>query len=606
MSNKVEMILSVKDAQAVAAWKRGQQSIAAFNRELDKVGQTQRRNRQQSGQFFKGMSTNLASMAAGYVSVAGAAGLLIRANREIIQQADEAAAKYDEMFRKFRIQSGLRGLEGDKAQTRIVEIAERQAMLPEQANDAATQLVSSGFSPQEASGGSLEEFLRILNASNASGKEVDSVGLAKALAGYLDAQGLDKNEKNVALVGRSVQALFKNTNLQLADLQDLAKVASVFNGKLSIQEQLGAFSSLVGPGRPGSEAKTGLRNFVLQSATASASKDKVESLKEIGLKPTDIDFVGENLDQVLERLGEGLSKLPEEQRLPVLTKIYEKENAAVVQDLINNRDTIKDSYAIQNNDKDFMADVDEATSGRNAALRRAEARRERRRLQDDQQDKLKKLEAEALMEAENVSPFRRDILLGGYDVLRYAGFDSDTALNMTQNPFSTFTGESVSDRVDEAVGLRSAPQSEYEKGELPPPPPPAPSKNTITFKQLEDLGKGLKTIPLQTPERKSGFWNNPTIQRFTGENTAPIRSEIRFADKPDQAPEPFSRFGAFPAETANLTQALKENTEAIKSQVNKPGAAKQPPVKVEVTVSSDSATAPNGPRPSASLARPIK
>ena len=582
MSNKVEMILSVKDAQAVAAWKRSQQSIAAFNRELDKVGQIQRRNKQQSGQFFKGMSTNLVSMAAGYVSVAGSAALLINANREILQQTEEVAKKFDEIFRKFRVQSGLRGIEADSARGRILEIAERQAMTSEQATGSATQLVSSGFSPQEASGGSLEEFLRVLNASNASGKEVDSAGLAKALASYLDAQGLDKNEKNVALVGRSVQALFKNTNLQLADLQDLAKVSSVFAGKLSIQEQLGAYSTLV-DSMPASEAKTGLRNFVLQSATASAQKEKVKSLDTIGLKPTDIDFVGENLDQVLDRLATGLAKLPVEEQLPVLTKIYEKENAAVVQSLINKRQKVTSSYAIQNNDKGFMADVDEATSGRNAGLRRAEARRERRRFQEDQQDELKILESEALMEEAGMAPWRRDINRKGYETFRYLGFDSDTSLNMI-NPWDW---GSVSDRVDEAIGIRSAPQSEYKKGELPPPPPPAP--------------------------KKRGIFNNPTINRFLGPTDPPIRpSEIRFADKP-----PVETSAAFPPYadvqpaknngTEQLTQALKENTEAIKSQSqNKPAPAKQTPVKVEVSVSADTSTAPNGPRPSASLARPIK
>tara|TARA_R110002167_G_scaffold61913_4_gene174910 strand:- start:14402 stop:16240 length:1839 start_codon:yes stop_codon:yes gene_type:complete len=612
MTNKIQMDLSVRDAQMVAAWKRSTQSVSAFNQELDKIGQKQRQNRQHSGQFFKGMTTNLASVAAGYVSVTGAAALLINANRDILQQTEEVGKKFDELFRKFRIQAGLRGLDADNAQAKILEIAERQAVTSEQASGAATQLVSSGFSSQEASGESLEEFLRILNASNASGKDVDSAGLAKAIASYLDAQGLDKNSKNVALVGRSVQALFKNTNLQLADLQDLAKVSSVFAGKLSVKEQLGAYSTLV-DSMPASEAKTGLRNFVLQSATASAQKEKVKSLDTIGLKPTDIDFVGENLDQVLDRLATGLAKLPVEEQLPVLTKIYEKENAAVVQSLINKRQKVTSSYAVQSDTAQFEADVEEATSGRNAAERRAAVRAERRRAEKDDEGDLLKKELDALAETQGVSPFRRSLFSGGYDTLRFLGIDKDTAGSIAYGSPTDYVDPSQ--LANESLEKRKSPGSEYGKGELPPPPPPAPSRNTVTFKQLEDLGKGLKTIPLKSPgpptEEQPGFWdrfvNSPTVRRFTGSTDPPIRkSEIRFGNTDDQSPEPFSRFGAFPAETANLTQALKENTEAIKSQANKPGAAKQPPVKVEVTVSSDTATAPNGPRPSASLARPIK
>jgi len=57
--------------------------------------------------------------------------------------------------------------------------------------------------------------------------------------------------------------------------------------------------------------------------------------------------------------------------------------------------------------------------------------------------------------------------------------------------------------------------------------------------------------------------------------------------------------------TSELTKALKDNTEAIKAaQANKPGAEQR--VLVNVSVSADTSTAPNGPRPSASLARPAK
>lgn len=613
MSNKVEMILSVKDAQMVAAWKRGQQSVASFNRELDKVGEKQRRNKQQSGQFFKGMSTNLASMAAGYISVAGAAGILMQKNREILSQTEDVGKKFDEIFRKLRVQGGLDDLSGEAAQIKVLEIAERQAFPSEQAVPSATQLISSGFSVEEATGGSLEEFLRILNASNITGKEIDPIELAKALSSYLESQGLEKNEKNVAMVGRRVQALFKGTNLQLPDLAELATVSEIFNGLLSVEEQLGTFSTLV-QSIPAAEAKTGFRNFVLRLNTVTDDqKAKVEALDQLGLKKEDVDFVDEDLGTILDRLSAGLEKLPQEKRAPVLNQIFGERTIAVAQSMINRRKTIEDSYPIQNNTKGFLADVDEATSGRNAAERRAVVRLERQRAEQDEEGDLLKKELEALAEKNGVSPFRRALFSGGYDSLRFFGFDRDTAASVAYG--SPTDDVSPTEIAKERLEKRKSPASDYKEGEIPPPPPPAPSRNTITFKQLEDLGKGFKTIPLKSPrtqaEEQPGFWdrfvNSPTIRRFTGSTDPPIqKSEIRFGTTSEQAPAPYSRFGDFPVETANLTQALKENTEAIKSQASKPAAAKQPPVKVEVTVSSDTATAPNGPRPSASLARPLK
>lgn len=626
MTNKIQMDLSVRDAQMVAAWKRSQQSVAAFNQELDKIGQKQRRNRSQSNSFFKGMTTNLASVAAGYVSVAGAAGLLINANRDIINQTDEVARKYDEIFRKFRVQSGLKGLEGDAARGRILEIAERQAFPSEQASNAATQLVSSGFSPAEASGGSLEEFLRILNASNVTGKEVDPTELAKAISSYLESQGLAKNEKNVAMVGRRVQALFKGTNLQLPDLAELATVSEIFNGLLTVEEQLGTFSTLV-QSIPAAEAKTGFRNFVLRLNTVTDDqKAKVKALDQLGLKKEDVDFVGEDLGTILDRLAVGLEQLPQEQRAPVLNQIFGERTIAVAQSMINRRKTIEESYGIQNNVKGFLADVDEATSGRNAAERRATVRLERRRFAQDKQDSLKVKELNELEEKEGVSPFRRDINEKGYYTARYLGAEPDTALNLI-NPWEW---GSVSDAVDQSVETRTKPASEYGTGETPPPVP--------------------------QPEKR-GIFNNPTVDRFTGKNSAPIpKSQIPlswfdFSSKKKDTPEKkesvsTTEFSVNPiadvypvnpqpastvttpattevtstetlprwvraqqpetSSTDKLTRALQENTAALREQKDKKPAESQKPVQVKVSVSADTSTAPNGPRASASLARPAK
>ncbi|QDT26796.1 Phage-related minor tail protein [Gimesia panareensis] len=622
MTNKIQMDLSVRDAQMVAAWKRSTQSIAAFNKELDKIGQKQRRNRSQSNRFFKGMTTNLASMAAGYISVAGAAGLLINANRDIINQTDEVARKYDEIFRKFRVQSGLKGLEGDAARGRILDIAERQAFPSEQASNAATQLVSSGFSPAEASGGSLEEFLRILNASNVTGKEVDPTELAKAISSYLESQGLAKNEKNVAMVGRRVQALFKGTNLQLPDLAELATVSEIFNGLLTVEEQLGTFSTLV-QSIPAAEAKTGFRNFVLRLNTVTDDqKTKVKALDQLGLKKEDVDFVGEDLGTILDRLAVGLDKLPKEKRAPVLNQIFGERTIAVAQSMINRRKTIEESYGIQDNVKGFLSDVDEATSGRNAAERRATVRLERRRFAQDKQDSLKVKELSELEEKEGVSPLRRDINEKGYYIARYLGAEPDTALNII-NPLDW---GSVSDAVDQSVETRAKPASEYGTGEAPPPAPPAPSPNTVTPQQLERLQKDVQEAGFEKVKKPADD-NIPAAPvrglRNLIYGDAPPRNTIPipnwFSSKPkEQAPAPTSEDASFnpvanaapainPASTDQLTKALQENTAAIKAaQDNKKPAESQKPVQVKVSVSADTSTAPNGPRASAALARPAK
>ncbi|QDV50856.1 phage tail tape measure protein [Gimesia fumaroli] len=561
--NKVETILTAKEAQMLSAWRRSTQSVAAFNEELDKIGRKQSRNKQQSGRFFRGMSSGLAGMVGGYISVAGAAGILMNKNREILTQTEEVGKKFDEIFRKLRVQSGLRGIQGTEAQERVLEIAERQAFTSEQASGASTQLVSSGFTAKEATGGSLEEFLRILNASNITGKEVDPAELAKALASYLQSQGLEKNAENVALVGRKVQALFRGTNLQLPDLTELSKVSSIFKGMLTVEDQLGGMSTLVDQ-IPAAEAKTGFRNFVLRLSTVTEDqKPKVEALEKLGLQKEDVDFVGESFTDILDRLAVGIEKVPEKDRKGVLNQIFGEKTIAAAEALINDRQKVKDSFPIQNNTKQFLDDVDEATSGRNAASRRAKVRLERRRFKQDQQDDLKKLELEELAEREGLSPLRRDINEKGYNTARYLGIDSDTALNII-NPWSW---GSVSDAVNDNVDDRSKPASQYGNGNRPP-----------------------------QPARKSRSWWNFDSFDTGNYNTSSYDQGVKdFIGVPKKQQESNDR----------LTKALEENTAALKQQNEKP-AATQKPVQVEVKMTSDTSTAPNGPRASSALARPAK
>lgn len=88
----------------------------------------------------------------------------------------------------------------------------------------------------------------------------------------------------------------------------LAKQGSALKqAGLSEEEQLASFGVL----RKSFEAPdsgVALRNVSMHMATAGGATDKKAALKEIGLKPEDVDMVGESFLDALAKLSEGIAE----------------------------------------------------------------------------------------------------------------------------------------------------------------------------------------------------------------------------------------------------------------------------------------------------------
>lgn len=372
------------------------------------------------------------------------------ANTEIIRQADEAGAKYDEIFRKFRVQSGLRGIEADRAQQRIVATSAQFSVPVEQGEAVARQLVSSGFAPDQATGESLKEVLRVLAAANIRGDNLDPTDLTASISKYLISQGLDLNAQNLATVGRSSQILFRGTNLQIPNLQNLAKEGAGFAGAVSPQDQLATFSML-SDAFEGPEAAVGLRNVVGRLRTARETPTRVKALERLGLKPEDVDLVGEDLFTSLESLNRGLTALPEEQRAGTLKLLFEEQGVAPAQVMLSNVAELRRRRAMLNDQSGFMADVEEATSGRNAARVRQDVLRENRRAAADQQDNLINQELDLVLEELGVSAAQRGFATSpiGYRGARGLGFSPETAVGLQLPIGSDVSATDVLQRVQQ-------------------------------------------------------------------------------------------------------------------------------------------------------------
>lgn len=376
MADDYQVVFSADDRDLINSYLQQTDKIQKLQLELKKwqkeameAGRASEKAAKEGAAGADRMIKGVAGIAAGWLSASGAVSAYMATNKEAIVESERHAEVLDDIVRKFRIQSGMSAMQGDDAKRAILKNAYRSGVTKDQAFAAGTQLVSSGMEADEAKAGGLKAFLDVLGASNQTGKSVDSEGLSKALMQYLESQGMAKTGANVAQIGGQVQALFKGTNLQLSGLPALAKEGAGLAGAMSPQEQLAAFAKLTGSFDESTSA-TSLRNYVQRLQTAGSKKDASASLKKMGLRPEDVDFVGENFDTVTGKLSEGLENVPEKDRAGVLKSIFEEAGIAPAKALMNGRADFAKNLALQQDLTGFQADVKLSQQGRGAASRR--------------------------------------------------------------------------------------------------------------------------------------------------------------------------------------------------------------------------------------------
>lgn len=429
---------------------RSQQLMA---RKLEEIGKKSEQSAKVSETGWSRVGKAMMSTAQ---SIVGGGGLLTvyhmlsEANREAMREADEVAKRYDEVFRKFRVQAGLNEIQGERAKQRILDVGTRNAVSAEVAEAGAAGLVGAGFSTEAATGPALNVLLRTQAAMNAAGKSpADSERLAKDAAAYLTSQGMESTPANLQKAMNNAFALRAGA-FELSDFSEMGKHGAVFAGKLSQEEQLAAFGTLV-DAMPSAEAGTALRNVVSRLSTAKVGRTSQEALKKLGLKPGDVDLVGENFGTVLDRLQGGLQGVPEADRDDYLRMLFEEAGVAPAQILLNERGGKYQKYqaGMAGAAGEFERAANIAQSGPAAAAMRQKLRREQM-AQDAAEFEAafaNELDIQAMGAGE--SPFNRRVYSGVYNAARGIGVPQDTAAEFAYGP-GLFEGQNRTNLVDYA------------------------------------------------------------------------------------------------------------------------------------------------------------
>lgn len=370
----------------------------------------------QSSNSLMRLGGRLAGIATAYMSVTQAVRFLMQANKEQQQASEEAASKQDDLVRRVRVQGGLNELQGRKAKNAIYKAAIETASTSEDAFNTASQMISTGFSPEQAQGPALTPFLKLIKAQAlVPGKSTNAEDMAKSFSMFLSANKKDLNGHNVEELATQIQGL-KETPLKVTDLQQLAKHSGALGelGGMSPEEQLANFSMLLKT-QIAEEAGTHMREIVRQLATARSSPKVVEQLGRMGLNPEDVDFKGEDFATVMGRLKKGVETLPEDERASALDIVVEGRNISSMITTMAGQKEVDDLKKKMNDKAGFARDVEMTTTGQNATSIRQKTAIEMVDAAKDMQSKTMREAYELKLKTSGLSPVAISAGMAAYD-----------------------------------------------------------------------------------------------------------------------------------------------------------------------------------------------
>ncbi|HEY0982671.1 phage tail tape measure protein [Schlesneria sp.] len=451
-----------------------------------------------SGDALTRLGTRLAGIATAYVSVTRAVQFLTTANREAQQAAEDAASKQEDLLKRFQVQAGLNQIQGRQAKVSIYKAAIDTATTSEDAFNTAAEMVSTGFSADQAQGPALTPFLKLMKAQALTpDKATSSKEMAAAFSMFLTANKKDLNAQNVEELATQIQGL-KETPLKIPDLQQLAKHSGTLRelGGMSAEDQLANFAMLRKT-QIAEEAGTHMREIVRQLATSKSSPKVVEQLNRMGLQPEDVDFKGEDFRTVMGRLKKGIESLPQEDRASALDIVVEGRNISSTITEMEGLDEVDDLKKKMNDKAGFAADVATTTTGKNATSIRQKTAMEMVKAAKDMNSKTMREAYELKLETSGLTPLGVSTGMAAYDAGNSLMGHEAFMMMFGSNEQRTQVGIDAMDRERNLQDAKTVIEDRkaQRKAEKAPPVPAPPPVNVNVNIQMPGNGEKPPLVP---------------------------------------------------------------------------------------------------------------
>lgn len=332
-------------ARLRALLRAGAIDLTTFKRAASEANMTiiqKTQSVQSMGAGLGAWAGRVAGVTAAYMALRSALQMIQEETRKQIQLSSDAIAKQEDLIARFRAQAGIKDVqEGRWAKQSIYRTALSTATTSQDAFGAATAMASTGFESKEAMGPALKPFLKFMKAQSTDpSRSVSANELAESFSQFMSGAGMEKTGENVEKLAVAVQGL-KETPLKIPDLAQLAKHSSALKnlGNMSWEEMVSNYSYLRNTEDP-EAAGTHLREIVRQLSTAGGNKKATEQLGMMGMRPEDVDFIGEDFATVMQRMRAGLGKLSPEQRNIAKDILVEGRNISAFDTISQNQNEV--------------------------------------------------------------------------------------------------------------------------------------------------------------------------------------------------------------------------------------------------------------------------
>ena len=311
--------------------KAGKLSQDQYKRAVAQTANELKNAGQASEGFFSSGIGKVGAMAAGLLSVqtliSGIANEQARWNEGIERTAEMLA----DQELKLQIQGGFTPAEVEGQMEAIKKAVQATPVVDlNRAIQIQTQAASSGFKQEDVnSGAALQATLDVMAATNQFGQgAADPKQSMQAISMYLKgSSGELPDAAAIREAGGKLATIFKESDVQFSDLEQLSKQAATLTGSgLTQAEQFSAFSALrdVFGAEKGA---MGLKGYTVRSATIGSDQKKTGALAQLGLKPEDVDIAkgGDQLIPTLEKMAAALKTKTAEQQIQILNTLYGEE-----------------------------------------------------------------------------------------------------------------------------------------------------------------------------------------------------------------------------------------------------------------------------------------
>lgn len=361
MSNPSVLIrMGAEDAEALAGWVRQQRAIKNTENELKRLKDVSKESNDQLLSGFLKTYTAAGIAQRAFSAVTSEIKRQFDEIRDMQRRADESAVTVEQATARFRVQTMPEQL-SDEQRTQVEQGIVGQGVQygykPQQSLEFARELYSQGVAMDQIAG-SLDAVFQFARSQD---REL-TVDLLKALVTQTRANDPKLGAQSFREAAQLFFGAWQKQPLQPQDLEAFAR-ANIGLAAAGVEQRQQLAVNVATLNLTGSAEQAATLSKLLAVRMQAPTPEAQRAIESLGIDKADIDLVGEDLFTAVDRLGDALERMPQEQQVPIVREIFGGEYAGQFRELLNRRDTLPEIAASVDQGVQFMGQAVEQMMG---------------------------------------------------------------------------------------------------------------------------------------------------------------------------------------------------------------------------------------------------